>query len=66
MRPDYVKCVQHTHADKKNQTWCGRSTDQFEWTFVNLDHAAYNALQGGRLVLCDNCRAAAIAALSTT
>lgn len=61
-RPDYVKCIQHTHADLKAQTWCGRPCS-LEWVFQNLDHAAYNAKSKGYLVACQECVRAAIACL---
>ena len=22
-RPDYIKCIKHTHADLPNTSWCG-------------------------------------------
>lgn len=53
-RPDYVKCIQHTHADLKGQAWCGRLCSM-EWVFQSLDHATYNAASGGYLVACPEC-----------
>lgn len=52
---EYVKHIRHTHADKKNVAWCGEPLTQFDWTFLDIDHAAYNAQQGGYLVTCPKC-----------
>lgn len=58
-----VKCVKHTHEEKKTTTWCGRMFNVMEFNFVSLDHAAY-ANQGGSTTLpCARCIAAAVAAL---
>ena len=42
--------------------WCtgGPSLD---WHFTSLDHAAQNGLNGGRLLTCGGCVAAAVVAL---
>lgn len=53
-RPDYVTCVAHTHAHKKNESWCGRFVNT-EFHFQNIDHAAYNAMNEGRLLVCPEC-----------
>lgn len=62
-RPDWIKCVRHTHEDLKTQSWCGRRLEVFEFAFMDADHAAENGRQGGRLVACGECAAAITAAL---
>lgn len=62
-RPDFIKCIEHTHADKVGQSWCGRDV-RLEFRFENIDHAAYNALNGGRLLICPDCAGAALEAVS--
>lgn len=52
-RPDWITCIQHTHYAKRGTTWCGRSVTEF--TFNDIDHAAYNGLSGGRLLACREC-----------
>lgn len=52
-RPEYVKCIRHTHADRKDETWCGDSA-AFRFCFASVDHAAYNA-KSGRLLTCEEC-----------
>lgn len=64
-REEYINCIRHTHAEKLKESWCGRQVDLFEWTFMNIDHAAYNALNGGRLVACPDCVKAVEATLSS-
>lgn len=54
-RPDYIKCIRHTHEEMKTTSWCGRYIPRSEWYFVDIDHAAYNAMNGGRLVACEGC-----------
>jgi hypothetical protein len=56
MRPEYVTCIQHTHAERKGTTWCGRPLGPLgEFCFVDIDHAAYERLRGGRLLVCPEC-----------
>lgn len=61
-RPDYVHCIQHGHVTRKGSSWCGRELE--EWHFVDVDHAALNGEQGGRLQACPECSNAVIAALT--
>jgi hypothetical protein len=61
-RPDHVVCIRHSHSDQKNTTWCGRPCP-YEWTFVNIDHAVYNARNEGYLMVCMKCVEAALACL---
>ena len=62
-RPDYVKCIRDTHADNKGKAWCGRPACRFEFAFEDVDHAAMNGRNEGRLIVCPECRDAAIKAL---
>jgi hypothetical protein len=57
-RPDYIKCIQHSHTERKRTTWCGKSLSCFDWAFVDIDHAAYAAMSEARLVPCPECIAA--------
>lgn len=59
--PDYIKHIKRTHADFNHLTWCGKSAMGF--CFTDLDHAAENGLNDGRLVACKDCTVAAIKAL---
>lgn len=54
-RPDYIKCIRHTHEKMKTTSWCGREIPRSEWHFVDIDHAAYNVMSGGRLLACESC-----------
>lgn len=60
---EYVKCIKRTHDDYSHLTWCGKRVQDF--CFVDLDHAAENGNNQGRLVACKNCTKAAIKALQT-
>jgi hypothetical protein len=51
---DFEKHVKHTHADHEGKTWCGRPVG-LEWAFENIDHAAYERMRDGRLLICDEC-----------
>jgi hypothetical protein len=62
-RPEYVHCVEHDHADLKGTSWCGRRLWSMDWRFVDIDHAANNGLNGGRLVACPACVTAITTAL---
>lgn len=54
-RPEYIKCIQHTHVDKLKTSWCGEQLFNFDWSFQDIDHAAYSVMSGGRLVPCPEC-----------
>lgn len=64
-RPDYVHCI----ADREGiadgaparEAWCGRQLSGFH--FVDIDHAALNGRQEGRLVACSTCVREIVAAL---
>lgn len=60
---DYIKHIRHTHEEKKNTSWCGKELYSHDWTFLGIDHAAYSAQQGDRLVACKKCVAAVIKVL---
>ncbi|MBW5285982.1 hypothetical protein [Burkholderia gladioli] len=60
VRHDYVHCIGRTHRDFYGQSWCGRNI-RSEFHFLDLDHAVENNRQGGRLVPCAACVAAATA-----
>lgn len=62
-RPEYVKCIKHTHAEKQGEAWCGRQIECFEFAFGDIEHAAYNAIAEGRLLACPECVTAVAAAL---
>lgn len=53
-RPDYVKCAKK----ERWETICGRRPDAFEWLFEDMEHALANEANGGRLILCNDCRKA--------
>lgn len=52
-RPEYIHCIADTRADKKNLTLCG--TLDYGFMFVNIDHAYYNHLNKGRVMVCEEC-----------
>lgn len=56
VREEYIKCVQHTHAEKLKTSWCGRILSSFDLAFQTIDHAAYTRLQDGRLLICPQCK----------
>ena len=61
-RPEWVRCITHTHVDLLTKTWCGRNAEG--WNFVDASHAAENGRKDGRLVACRKCVAAICKALS--
>lgn len=61
-RPEFVKCIERSHAEHKGESWCGRRISM-EFHFEGLDHAAENGKNAGRLVACPSCVEAATAAL---
>jgi hypothetical protein len=44
-------------------TWCGKPADRMDFRFMEIDHAAMNGRNGGRLTVCPQCRKAIIAGL---
>lgn len=64
-RKDWIKCIAHTHQARAGYSWCGRFVHT-EFHFVDLDHAAYERLNQGRLVPCTKCMARAVEALKGT
>lgn len=57
-RSDYIKCIQHTHADRKRTSWCGKTISSFDWVFCDIDHAVYATMSYARQVPCPECVAA--------
>ncbi len=51
-RPEFVRCIQHTHADLTQKTWCGLPREGF--VFQSVDHAVY-AAPTSRMVPCPKC-----------
>lgn len=58
-RPKYVKCVRTGMYDKDKkpvqETWCGRTVDQFEFCFTDAAHASLSGLHKAYLVACPQC-----------
>ena len=54
-RPEYIRCIQHTHAEKQNTSWCGKQVYSFDLPFQDIDHATYSVMNGSRLVPCPDC-----------
>lgn len=64
MSEDYIRHIEHTRVDMKNKSWCGQHLQQFDFHFLDIDHAAYNGAAGGRLVACKKCTLAIIKAIT--
>ena len=65
-RPEWVKCVLadvSEHHPSFGKTWCGQPRG-LEFYFQNIDHAALNGQGKGRLVVCEECLAVIVKALS--
>ncbi len=58
---DYIRCISDAHVENKGKAWCGKIITGF--SFVNIDHAAFNGRGGGYLVACSECTAKIIKAL---
>ena len=56
-RPEYVRCVMHTHMNKANTSWCGKELWNFEIIFVDVDDALYTRMNQDRLLICPECMA---------
>jgi len=54
-RPEYIKCIQHTHVDLPETSWCGKKLSSFDWVFQDIDDAVYSVQQGSRQVPCSDC-----------
>lgn len=64
-RPEWITCVKHDVGEShplRNKTWCGERAVGF--CFVSADHATYNKMNGGRLVICAECSTAIVKALT--
>lgn len=55
--------IRHTHEKLKQLSWCGKPITQFDWVFLDLDHAAYSNGQGS-IEPCRRCITAARNALA--
>ncbi len=64
MSKDYLKHIRQTHAEHKDEAWCGYKLSSFDWAFMDSDHAAYNGLDEGRLVACKKCVAKIVKGLT--
>jgi hypothetical protein len=64
-RPEYITCIAETHAERVGRSWCGRDV-RHEFHFIDIDHAAYNAQNEGRLLTCPECAQKVIELLSIT
>jgi len=63
-RPGYVRCIMHGHEKHKRTAWCGNTgTGGHFGAFLDIEHAAYNAKAGARLVVCRQCAAEVAKAL---
>jgi hypothetical protein len=62
-RTEYVRCIQHTHAEREGTSWCGKKIFSFDWVFQDIDHATYATLNGSRQVPCPNCVSVIISSL---
>jgi len=54
-RPEYIRCIQHTHTDKLKTSWCGEQLSSFDLLFQDIDHATYSVMNGSRLIPCPEC-----------
>jgi hypothetical protein len=52
-RPEWVTCIR---KGESKEGLCGRWLG-FEFAFVDKEHAVANEARGGRLLLCEECRA---------
>ena len=59
----HVTCITDTHANADGATWCGKPKNRFDFRFMDIDHAAMNGRNGGRLTVCPQCRKSVIAGL---
>jgi hypothetical protein len=60
---EWERHIRHTHVDRKDSAWCGARLTQFDWCYLDIDHAAYSAPRD-RIQPCPDCVVAAILALS--
>jgi len=50
---EVIKCITHNVYPPTHKTWCGKNWNG--WAFVDIDHAALNGQNKGRLVACHKC-----------
>ena len=60
---DSEKHIAHTHKEKEGTSWCGEGI--YEFAFVSIDHAVYNAQNKGHLIACEKCVAAITGVLAS-
>ena len=60
---DHVKHIIKDCAGPK-LFWCGLRNSNLEFAFQNIDHAAFNNLESGRLLPCAKCVHAIVKALT--
>lgn len=61
-RDEWIKCVRDIHEDNKGKSWCGQQL-YGQWAFMDIDHAALNGRNKGRLIVCPECLSAIVSAL---
>ena len=54
-RPEYIRCILHTHADLPKTSWCGEKLSSFDWAFQNIDDAVYSVQRGSLSIPCPDC-----------
>jgi hypothetical protein len=54
-KPEYIRCIRHTHAERLNTSWCGKNLYSFDLPFQDIDHAVYAVEHESRLVPCPDC-----------
>lgn len=64
MSAEHIKHIEHTRVDMKDKSWCGEHLQQFDFHFLDIDHAAYNGAAGGCLVACKRCTDAIMMAIT--
>lgn len=50
----------------ETETWCGSKLEAFEWSYVDLQHAALDNLSGSCRPICPGCAKAGAEALNQT
>jgi len=64
MRPEYIKCIAHTHMGKIGKSLCGRTIGTkgsdgelkvSEFVFMNIDHWFYTRVDDDSLLGCTAC-----------
>lgn len=58
----HVACIADIHEESKGKSWCGRNIKN-QFHFVDIDHAAINGRNNGRLEVCSECMQEIISSL---